>query len=307
MSLRLFNALATAAAFGAASAAYAWRESRRVELAHRVVRPRGLPAGLDGLRILHVSDTHFPADGSSVGRFLEVVERARFDLVAATGDYVETSAGWDAAVEALAALPRRAPAYAVLGAHDYLPPVRSAAEWTEAARERIAGRRRMISAAPFRRRLGEAGIRVLRNEWREIEIRGERLRIAGAGDASADMARLAKALPPDGDAFTILLTHAPDAVLDHAEAGHAVPPLTLAGHTHGGQIAIPGYGAPFRHSRLATRRKPAGLFDVGGGKVLISRGFGTAIVPLRIQARPELTVVELRRAPPAGSAPGLRA
>ena len=293
--MRPFSALAAVSAFGAAAAAYAWRESKRIEPTRRIVRPRDLPPALDGLRILHVSDTHFPADGESVDRFLAAVDRAEFDFAVATGDYVETAAGWDAAAEALAALPQRVPAHAVLGAHDHLPPVRNATDWLRAMRERAAGRRRMISAAPFSSRLGEAGIHVLRNEWREIEINGEPVRIAGAGDASAGMADLAAALPPDDGAFTILLTHAPDAVLDHAEAGGAVPPLTFAGHTHGGQIAIPGYGAPFRHSRLASRRKPAGVFDVAGGKVVISRGFGTAIVPLRLQARPELCVVELRR------------
>ena len=288
-------AFATFSALGAAVAAHAWRESKRVELTRRVVRPRGLPPALDGLRILHVSDTHFPSDGESVERFLVAVDRAEFDFVAATGDYVETAAGWDAAVEALSALPERAPTYAVLGAHDHLPPVRTAREWLSAMRERTAGRRRMISAAPFRSRLGEAGLHVLGNEWREIEINGEPVRIAGAGDASAGMARLADALPPADGVFTILLTHAPDAVLDHADAGRQVPPLALAGHTHGGQIAIPGYGAPFRHSRLATRSKPAGVFDVADGKVVVSRGFGTAIIPLRLQARPEICVVELRR------------
>ena len=296
--MRPSSALAALAAFsgiGAAAAGYAWRESKRVEPTRRVVRPRGLPAALDGFRILHVSDTHFPADGESVARFLAAVDRAEFNFAAATGDYVETAAGWDAAVSALAALPARAPTYAVLGAHDHLTPVRGWREWLRAMRERAAGRRRMISAAPFRGRLGGAGIEVLRNEWREIEVNGERVRIAGAGDASAGMADLAGALPPDDGVFTILLTHAPDAVLDFAEGGGAVPPLTFAGHTHGGQIAIPGYGAPFRHSRLATRREPAGVFDVAGGKVVISRGFGTAIVPLRFASRPELCVVELRR------------
>ena len=293
--MRPFSALAAVSAFGAAAAAYAWRESKRAEPTRRIVRPRDLPPALDGLRILHVSDTHFPADGESIDRFLAAVDRAEFDFAVATGDYVETAAGWDAAAEALAALPQRAPTHAVLGAHDHLPPVRNAPDWLRAMRERAAGRRPMISAAPLSSRLGEAGIHVLRNEWREIEINGEPVRIAGAGDASAGMADLAAALPPDDGVFTILLTHAPDAVLDHAEVGGAVPPLTFAGHTHGGQIAIPGYGAPFRHSRLASRRKPAGVFDIAGGKVVISRGFGTAIVPLRLQARPELCVVELRR------------
>ena len=301
MSARGAAARAAAAGglIGGGAAAWAWFESTWVERTHRVVRVRGLPAALDGLRILHVSDTHFPADGASTGRFRRAVEelsrKPGFELVLATGDYVETAAGWDAAARAMAELPGRAETYAVLGAHDYLAPVRSAGEWMRAARERLGGRRRMVDASGFVGRLEESGIAVLRNERLWAEVRGREIVVAGAGDASAGMCRLDDALPAAGERegeFTILLTHAPDAVLGLDAA--RMPAAAFCGHTHGGQIRVPGWGAPVRHSRLAERRRAAGEFEVNGGKVVVSRGFGTAIVPLRFACRPELCVVELR-------------
>ena len=72
----LAGASLTALGAGAGAALYAWRESTWVEATERVVRLAGLPAGLEGLRILHVSDTHFPADGASLPRFLETVSGA---------------------------------------------------------------------------------------------------------------------------------------------------------------------------------------------------------------------------------------
>ena len=86
-----------------------------MEATERVVRLAGLPAGLEGLRILHVSDTHFPADGASLPRFLETVSGLEFDLVLASGDYVETSAGWETAARGLTSLAARWGVYATLG------------------------------------------------------------------------------------------------------------------------------------------------------------------------------------------------
>ena len=108
------------------------------------------------------------------------------------------------------------------------------------------------------------------------------------------MASLERALPPDdeGGGLTVLLTHSADAVLRL----EAPPPLVFSGHTHGGQIRVPWYGAPVRHSKLVTREQTAGVFERGGSQVVVSQGFGTAVVPLRFLCRPEVCVVELRAA-----------
>ena len=299
--------LAALATLAVGAALYAWWESTAVEVTRRTLHVRDLPPGLDGLRVLHISDTHFPASADSVGRFLELIWPLEYDLILCTGDYVETAAGWDAAGDALTQL--RAPfgVYATLGAHDYCAPVHTVQSWLQFNADRLLHRRRpMIDPAPFVKRLESAGIVVLRNEWRSAEIGGELVRIGGAGDASVGMARVERALPPADiapAAFEILLTHSPDAVL-----GARTPtPLVFSGHTHGGQIRVPGWGAPVRHSHLVTRERAAGVFwpqGPEGPQVVVSRGFGTAFVPFRFACRPELGLYELRcPAPGRGANP----
>ncbi len=290
-------------AVGVGAALYAWWESTAVEVTERELVCSELPPGLDGLRILHISDTHFPASGDSVGRFLDVVHSLDFDLVLCTGDYVETAAGWDAAADALTQL--RAPfgVFATLGAHDYCAPVRTVDDWVSLNVARLTGaRRRFVNPQSFIDRLEDAGIVVLRNEWRSLEIGGELVRIGGAGDDSVGMARLESAVPPPVEVssgrpggFSILLTHAPDAALRLPPRADGGPSLVLCGHTHGGQIRVPGWGAPMTHSRLASRRHADGVFEVAGTQVVVSRGFGTAHVPLRVACRPEIGLLTLAR------------
>ena len=285
-----------AGALGVGAALYAWWESTAVELTERRLTLPNLPPGLEGLRILHISDTHFPASGDSVGRFLERIWHLEYDLICCTGDYVETSAGWDSAGDALTQLTAPFGVYATLGSHDYCAPVRTFDEWASFNVDRLLGSpRRFVNPAPFVERLEAAGIVVLRNEWRSLEIGGELVRIGGAGDDSVRMARLESATPPAGG-FSMLLTHAPDAALRLPSRSEGGPSLVLSGHTHGGQIRVPGWGAPLRHSRLVTRVQPSGLFDVNGTQVVVSRGFGTAHVPLRFACRPEIAVLTLSRA-----------
>ena len=283
----------SAGAIGAASALHAWWESTAVEVREHRLTVADLPPGLDGLRILHVSDTHFPADGDSVGRFLERVWPLEYDLVCCTGDFVETSAGWDSAGDALTQLDAPFGVFATLGAHDYCPPVRTLDEWLSFNIDRLTGSpRRFVNPQPFVDRLESAGIVVLRNEWRSLEIGGELVRIGGAGDDSVGMAHLGSAVPPAGG-FSMLLTHSPDAALRLPSRAEGGPSVVLSGHTHGGQIRVPGWGAPVRHSRLVSRGQPDGVFEVGGAQVVVSRGFGTAHLPLRFACRPEIGLLRL--------------
>jgi len=282
-------------AIGVGTALYSWWESTAVEVTQHRLQVPDLPPGLEGLRILHISDTHFPADGDSVGRFVERIWPLEYDLVCCTGDYVETSAGWDSAGDALTQLKAPFGVYATLGAHDYCQPVRTFDEWLSFNIDRALGSpRRFVSPKPFVDRLESAGIVVLRNDWRSIEIGDELVRLGGAGDDSVRMARLESAVPPPGG-FSMLLTHAPDAALRLPSRAEGGPSVVLSGHTHGGQIRIPGWGAPLRRSSLVSRRHPAGVFEVGGAQVVVSRGFGTAHVPMRLACRPEIGLITLTR------------
>lgn len=291
---RSLAALAVAATAGAGTTFYAWRESKRVELTETVLRLPDLPPGLDGLRMLHVADTHFSASGESLPRFLEAARRRRYDLVVGTGDFADSQAGWEVALHAFRSLEPALGIFAVIGGHDRYTRVRRAD-----LLPRLAGRRHhdWVDPSPFIESLRKAGVRVLMNENTAAEIGGELVRFVGVDDAYHGLDRLEEALPAEGlsaPGFPILLSHSPDGVLHPAARGF---PLALCGHTHGGQIRIPGYGAPVRHARAVGRSNASGVLRVGDTQVVISRGFGTTTLPLRFACRPELGIVELRKLP----------
>ena len=284
--------LAVAATAGAGATFYAWRESKRVELTETVLQVPDLPPGLDGLRMLHVADTHFPANGESLPRFLEAARRRRYDLVVGTGDFVDSQAGWEVALRAFRSLDPALGIFAVIGGHERYGRLRRRDLLTRLGGR---GRRDWVDPSPFLDGLRKAGVRVLMNESTPAEIEGELVRFVGIDDAYHDLDRLEEALPPQGlsaPGFPILLSHSPDGVLHPAARGI---PVALCGHTHGGQIRIPGYGAPVRHARAVGRSNASGLLRIGDTQVVISRGFGTTTLPLRFACRPELGIVELRK------------
>ncbi|MEE9277850.1 MAG: metallophosphoesterase, partial [Dehalococcoidia bacterium] len=283
---------AGAATLAAAGIGYAWRESKRVELTETVISIADLPPGLDGLRILHIADTHFPANGASLPRFLEAVASLDYDIVFATGDYAESESGWPVVREAFRRIDPKLGIYAVIGGHERYAGVRSPLDlWPLAGRLWRRSPRRLVSPAPLIRDLESLGVHVLVNQSTTLEIGGEMVRLIGIDDAYLGLANLEAALPPPADTsvagFSILLSHSPDGVLQ--ADGKAIP-LALSGHTHGGQIRLPGYGAPVRHAVSVDRLRPAGLVQIGETQVYISRGFGTAGVPLRFACRPEVGV-----------------
>jgi predicted MPP superfamily phosphohydrolase len=298
---RLLLPLSSGAALGAALTFYAWQASKRVELTRVPIVVPGLPPGLEGLRILHVADTHFPANGESLERFLRAAKSQDYDIVFATGDYADTSDGWPVVVEAFRRLKPGLGIYASLGGHERYPGAHHAGGQRTLGGDlrrflnRVRGSHRaLVDPAPLIAALEEVGVTVLVNENHSIELGGELVHLIAIDDAYLGLADLEHALPePGGDGFRLLLSHTPDGLL-HPRAAEVN--LALSGHTHGGQIRLPFYGAPVRHARSVDRIRTAGLLQISGVPTFVSRGFGTALFPLRLGARPELAVLELHRA-----------
>ncbi len=298
---RLALLLSGGASVGAALTFHAWQASKQVELAQVTLSVAGLPPGLEGLRILHVADTHFPANGESLERFLRAAAAHEYDIVFATGDYADTSDGWPVVVEAFRRLKPGLGIYASLGGHERYPGAahggtqRSLRNDLRRFRDGVRGSHpNLVDPSPLIAALEEVGVTVLVNENRSIEIGGELVRLIAIDDAYLGLANLDRALPPaDADGFRLLLSHTPDGLL-HARATEVE--LALSGHTHGGQVRLPFYGAPVRHARSVDRMRTAGLLKVSGVPTYVSHGFGTALLPLRLGSRPELAVLELHRA-----------
>jgi predicted MPP superfamily phosphohydrolase len=258
---------------GAGLVAYAfyieprWLDTPQVEL-----KLADLPTGLDGLRIALISDLHVgPNFGpSDLARVVAATNRLHPDLVALLGDYVARDpADAQVAAEALERLESRLGAYAVLGNHDY---------WVDS---------RVVTKA-----LTSAGIRLLRNAGVPLERGGGRLWLAGVEDLRWGWPDVPAALAGAQEGETVvLLAHNPMTVYRAERLG---VPLVLSGHTHGGQVRLPGIGPlilPIKHRRLAQ-----GLVRVGRTQLYVTRGVGMGTPPVRLGARPEITLLVLRSA-----------
>ena len=235
------------------------------------------------LRIVHLSDLHIERLTRRDAAVPARVRAARPDLLLLTGDYINADwrdaaghAALHAVLGALGAVPTRYGAFAVLGNVD-----RSAA-----TRQAFAG----------------TGIRLLDNTVARLDVAGQPVELLGVGCrqegryryARAALARtLAQAGPPPPGTLRILLHHMPDLA---AEAAAAQVDLYLCGHTHGGQIRLPGLGALFTSSRYG-RRYDRGLHRLPhGGAIYTSSGIGLEGLGLpraRVACPPEVAVLEV--------------
>ena len=277
----LMRPLSAALAISTALAIAAWAlwvEPRRVVVRRRTLRLPLWPARLDRLRIAIISDLHAGAphiDADKLRRVVMKTNDERPDLVALLGDYVDPDVAFGTFVspEDVAAqlAELRAPrgVFAVLGNHD----------WSNDGLRIIRG-------------LERAGITVLENDAVRISPAADELWLAGIADASTREPEIAGTLSeaPVG-AVIVVLTHDPDIfplVPDRVA-------LTLAGHTHGGQVAIPVLRRRVIPSAFGERFA-GGHVRERGRHLFISVGLGTSRFPIRLGAPPELALLELRPA-----------
>jgi predicted MPP superfamily phosphohydrolase len=274
----LDRALAVAGAVSVIAGLAALRRSPRI-VTHRVAIA-GLPEDLEGYRIAQLSDLHCGpfTPRERVRRWVARANALGPDLFAVTGDLIASGSQFVGPVaEELAELRARDGVVGCMGNHDYF-----------------------TDGEELVRALERGGMTVLRNRGLTIARGAARLYVAGVDDTWTrrhDVAAALRARPAGTPA--VLLAHDPDLFVE--AAAHGVD-LTLSGHTHGGQIAVPGATRRWNAARVLTRFT-AGLFQQGSSVLYVSRGLGTTGPPVRLGARPEIAVIELRRALPAAAAP----
>lgn len=251
-----------------------WNRGVRNALHIRVVQQEwtlpGLPPAFDGFRLLQLSDLHVdihPDLGPAIER---VVQSVPHDAAVITGDYRNlTDSCFKPAVRATAGIiAHLAPArFGILGNHDFIEKVPE---------------------------LESAGLPILLNEVSTIRRGGDTVWICGIDDPhfyrTDDLERVARAAP--SDAFRILLAHTPAIAEDAARYGFD---LMLAGHTHGGQICLPGGQPVVLPTKNLPRRFVLGRWKVGQMQGYTSPGTGSCGVPARFNCPPEVTVHVLRR------------
>jgi predicted MPP superfamily phosphohydrolase len=239
----------------------------QVDFSERTLRLARLPAAWDGLTILHVSDFHFR--GTPEQEFFEwVLDHATADppdLVALTGDYVDSEGHTEWIKPIFDRLRSRVGTVGILGNHDH---------WFDAER--------------IRKELESAGVRMVSNRWVELPVRDEALVVIGSEYAWLRPAPDLAGCP--GGPFRLLLSHTPDNI---GWAKRNGVDLMLSGHVHGGQIRFPIIGPVVMPSQYG-RRYDCGVFQEGPTVLHVSRGIGGEH-PLRYRCHPEVTRLILRR------------
>jgi predicted MPP superfamily phosphohydrolase len=242
----------------------------RVELRHNQITLARLPKPFDGLKILHISDMHVDMNAGAMRSLTELVEPLEYDLCVLTGDYRGKTWGpFRATLDGLARVrpSLRDPVYGVLGNHDTV---------------------RMVPG------LEELGIRMLVNECETIPRGNDCIHLAGIDDAHFfRVDNIEKALEKiPASEFSILLSHTPEIYRQAASAGID---LLLSGHTHGGQICLPG-SIPITLDSVLPRYMGSGPWAYRDMLGYTSAGAGSCIVPVRFNCPPSITLHRLQRA-----------
>ena len=244
-------------------------ERHRLGTTEATLPVAGLPAALNGLRIALLTDLHHSAlvGADDIRAAVELTLTLRPDLIVLGGDYVSfrDRAYVEPVAELLAPLHAPQGVYAILGNHDD---------------------DKEMPAALTRRHF-----EVLKDRRTRVALRGEALELAGIRFWTRRPSDIFDAIKGARDTV-LLLAHDPRRL---TEAAMLNVPAVLSGHTHGGQVVLPGIGA------VAKANFPVlqGLGREGNTSLFVSRGIGTVYVPIRINCPPEVAIVTLRATPPS--------
>lgn len=247
-------------------------EPRWIRVERRDIPIDGLGPGWHGARIALLSDTHCGplVDPSYIERAVDITNEFEPDLILLLGDYVHRGGQYiDPGIAPFSEFRAAQGVFAVLGNHDH---------WDGRDRSLDALRRARVSALVNRSTV------LLRN--------GDALAVGGVGDFMEDVQRPEVAFHGVRNHVPrILMSHNPD-YAEHLPEGVRVD-LMVCGHTHGGQVHLPGYGAPVLPSRYG-RKYQQGLVEGPRCPVYVTRGIGTISPPVRFLCRPEITLLHLR-------------
>ena len=244
------------------------RNARAIKTIHNEIVLPGLPHAFDGFRVLHLSDSHLDMDESTPQALIKAVREVDYDICVWTGDFrTQTYGPFTAAIDAVRRVrPHlKSAVYAVLGNHDSI---------------------RMVPA------LEELEIQLLLNENIKIERNTAALYLAGIDDPhyyrADNFEKAAQGIPDE--AVSILLAHSPEI---YQQCAFADFDLMLCGHTHGGQICLPG-GIPITLNARCPRTLGSGSWYYQQLQGYTSAGSGTSVVDARFNCCPEITVHRLR-------------
>ena len=240
-----------------------------------------IPEAFAGFRIAQVSDLHNKDFGEGYGQLLTLLSQINPDIIVVTGDLIDSrQTDLDIALEFAWQAGKIARVYYVSGNHEARVP-----EYED-----------------LKIGLVKAGVVILENQKVQITREGESITIMGIDDPSfqedylfGDSESVARQaitdLQNESDGYTILLSHRPELFDLYVEAEMD---LVFSGHAHGGQFRLPFVGGLVAPNQGFFPKYDAGLFSEGSTNMIVSRGVGNSIIPIRFNNRPEIVLVTLR-------------
>ena len=239
-----------------------------------------IPQVFDGFRIVQVSDLHNAEFGEGNSKLIQLLSQTEPDIIVLTGDLIDSrQTDIEIALSFARDAMKIAPVYFVSGNHEA----------------------RVSEYEDLKMGLAEAGVIVLENQKVEITRDGEAITLMGiddpsfqesylVGDAESVAKQAIEMLQSESDGYTVLLSHRPELFELYVKTGMD---LVFSGHAHGGQFRLPFLGGLVAPNQGFFPEYDAGLFSEGITNMIVSRGVGNSIIPIRFCNRPEIVVVML--------------
>jgi len=240
-----------------------------------------IPLAFSGFRIAQISDLHNAEFGKDNSRLLKLLSKIKPNIIAITGDLVDSRhTNIDIAINFSKEAVKIAPVYYVTGNHES----------------------RLEQYSKLKTGLEKAGVVVLENEAIQLENNNEKIMLAGLSDPSFIIkSNKSKEIPDmvstklnnlidDKSKYTILLSHRPELFEIYVNCNVN---LVLSGHAHGGQFRFPFIGGLIAPNQGFFPKYDAGLYTNNSTNMVVSRGIGNSIIPIRFNNRPEIVLIEL--------------
>ena len=260
--------------------AYILLGNTNLEITEYYVTSSRLPDSFDGFEIAQISDLHNAEIGDANEDLLRLLSQIKPDMIVLTGDLIDSrQTDMDIALDFASKAVQVAPVYYVTGNHEARVP-----EYEQ-----------------LKTGLTDLGVTVLENQKVPITKDGESITLMGIqdpsfrtdylfGDAESVSRQAITSLQNESDGFTVLLSHRPELFDLYVDTGID---LVFSGHAHGGQFRLPFVGGLVAPNQGFFPKYDAGQFIEENTTMIVSRGVGNSIIPLRINNPPELVVVEL--------------
>ena len=251
--------------------------NKTVELNNITISSKDLPSAFSGYKIAQISDLHNAQFGNENAMLIRLLKEASPDIIVITGDIVDsTHTDIDTAIAFVRDIVEIAPCYYVTGNHE---------AWLGSDYNELENA------------LIDAGVIVLHDEAVTLEKEGQIIQMIGVDDPDFSYIAADKIISAKLEhinitqEFTIMLSHRPELFDSYVE--NEID-LVLSGHAHGGQVRIPLIGGLIAPNQGLFPKYDAGVYSEGNTTMVVSRGIGNSVIPIRINNRPEIVLIEFQ-------------